>query len=399
MVAAPLVQAPPPAVPEVGTARRGRDVVRVLLFLLALAAPLLAMTLHLDRGPRLSENRHLADRPKLVLRPRELASFPGKFRYYFADHFGFRDTLIDLHGLICLRLLGVLPNPDVTKGKDDWLFLASEQSTDYYRHTDLFTPAELERWRQVLDERRAWLAARGAVYVFVVAPNKETIYGEYMPDLLTQVAPQSRLDQLLDYLRRHSQVQIVDLRGVLTAAKGEERLYHKTDTHWNDRGAFRAYRTIMAAVRASVPSAALLPWDRFERTERETDGMDLTRQIGIVNAFREQRLDLTPKPPLVVSRIEEGDDENRPIAVSARGTDLPGVVVFRDSFFNAVLPWLAESFGQGLYLWQDEFAPEPIEKVHPRVVIQEIVERKLMRINPGNPKLPPLSPPVAAPPP
>lgn len=391
MVAAtytPLSHSLPPGASSTG--HRRRDTIRVLLFLLALATPLGSMILHLDRGPKLSENRHLAERPRLVLRPRELASFPGTFRYYFADHFGFRDTLIRLHGLLCLRLLGVLPNPDVTRGKEGWLFLANERSTDYYRHTELFTPAELERWRQVLEARRNWLAARGAAYLFVVAPNKETIYGEMMPELLTQVAPESRLDQLVTYLRGHSDVRLVDLRGVLTAAKGEERLYHKTDTHWNDRGAFRAYRAIMAAVPASVSGATALPWDRFERTERDTDGMDLTRQIGIRDVFRERRLDLTPTRPLGLAAVDQ--DDVRPVAVSARGTDLPAVVVFRDSFFSSLLPWLAESFGIGLYLWQDEFAVEPIDRIHPQVVIQEIVERKLMQLEPSNPPLPPLPP-------
>lgn len=385
---APTTQIGGPA-PE-GIAVRARDALRMLVFLLALATPLAGMALHLERGPRLSENRRLAERPKVTLHPRELVSFPGKFRYYFADHFGFRDTLIHLHGLLCLRVLGVLPNPDVTKGKDGWLFLASERSTDYYRHTDLFTDAELERWRRVLEERRAWLAARGAAYVFVVAPNKETIYGEYMPDLLTQVAARSRLDQLIDYLGRHSDLSIVDLRGVLTAAKNEERLYHKTDTHWNERGAFRAYRAIMAAVRATVPGAGLLSWDRFDRTEHDAEGMDLTRQIGITGAFREQQLDLTAKESLVLPHVEQ--DDSQPITVPTRGTDLPAVVVFRDSFFTSLVPWLAESFGEGLYLWQDEFAPEPIERVHPRVVIQEIAERKLMRLEPVNAALPPLPP-------
>ena len=391
MVAAtytPLSHSLPPGASSAG--HRRRDTIRVLLFLLALATPLGSMILHLDRGPKLSENRHLAERPRLVLRPRELASFPGTFRYYFADHFGFRDTLIRLHGLLCLRLLGVLPNPDVTRGKEGWLFLANERSTDYYRHTELFTPPELERWRQVLEARRNWLAARGAAYLFVVAPNKETIYGEMMPELLTQVAPESRLDLLVTYLRGHSDVRLVDLHGVLTAAKGEERLYHKTDTHWNDRGAFRAYRAIMAAVPASVSGATALPWDRFERTERDTEGMDLTRQIGIRDVFRERRLDLTPTRPLGLAAVEQ--DDVRPVAVSARGTDLPAVVVFRDSFFSSLLPWLAESFGTGLYLWQDEFAVEPIDRIHPQVVIQEIVERKLMQLEPSNPPLPPLPP-------
>src|ERR1700709_2093648 len=117
--------APPPlsaTTPPAG--RRARDVARIALFLAALIVPMVAMTLHLDSGPQLAENRRLAERPKLTLRPKELLSFPGSFRAYFADHFGFRGDLIHRNGTLSLNLLDVPSNRDITVGKDGWLFLA-----------------------------------------------------------------------------------------------------------------------------------------------------------------------------------------------------------------------------------------------------------------------------------
>jgi hypothetical protein len=360
---------------------RLRDVVRIGLFALALSIPLLTMLLGLDRGPQLTENRRLSARPTLVLRPRELAALPGQFRFYFSDHFGFRSTLIHLQGVLDLRVFGVLPRPDVTMGEDGWLFLAGERSTECYRRTDLFTDADLESWRRGLERRQTWLAARGAAFFFVIAPDKETIYGEKMPAMLTQVAPRSRLDQLVDYLRERSTVRIVDLRSALLAGKNDGRIYNKTDTHWNDQGAFLGYRELMRQVGQVVPTARVLGWDDFDVSRRLTDGMDLTWQLGLSDVFREERIELKPKRPLPITTPDQND--LTPIMVGDRGTGRPAVVVFRDSFFTNVVPWLAESFGRGVYLWQDRFDAGVVKQVDPKIVIQEIAERKLM-LEPGD---------------
>jgi len=361
-------------------APRLRDVVRVGLFALAVSIPLLTMLLGLDRGPQLTENRRLSARPSLVLRPRQLVALPGQFRFYFADHFGFRSTLIHLDGVLNLRVFGILSRPDVTMGEDGWLFLAGERSTECYRRTDLFSDAELEGWRRGLERRQAWLAARGAAFFFVIAPDKETIYGEKMPAMLTQVAPRSRLDQLVDYLHERSTVRIVDLRAALVAGKSDGRIYNKTDTHWNDHGAFLGYQELMRQVRQVVPAARVLGRDDFDVSRRLTDGMDLTYQLGLSDVFREERIELKPKRPLPIATPDQNDPT--PITVGDRGTGRPAVVVFRDSFFTAVVPWLAESFGRGEYLWQDRFDAGVVERVAPKVVIQEIAERKLM-LEPG----------------
>jgi hypothetical protein len=361
-----------------------RDILRIGLFVSALLLPLSALVFDFDEGPQLSENRRYAEMPKLILQPKELASFPGKFRSYFSDHFGFRSSLIHAYGLFCLRVFGIPSNHNVIIGRDGWLFLSGERSLDYYRRIDLFTDDQLEQWAKVLEERRDWLARRGAVYFFVVAPNKDTIYGEYMPELYTQVGLRSRLDQLMDYLRQHSRVKVIDLRPVLNEAKKHARLYHRTDTHWNDLGAFLAYQEVMSVIRSSVPGTQTLSRDDFSLSERSTNGMDLAGQLGLGDVFREARDELTPRPPLTLLHLEQNDVA--PILVSSSEEGLPAAVVFRDSFFTQIVPWLANSFGRGAYYWQYDFDPLPIEEIRPKIVIQEIAERKLMTLVPRNPR-------------
>ena len=189
-----------------------------------ISLPLLGMILGFDRSFVLEENRILATRPELKLARRALGAFPARFEAYFNDQFGFRKRLIYWLALVKVQGLGVTSTPGVTLGRDGWLYLASDAAVSSYRATRPFTPSQLENYRQIVEERRDWLAARGIPYVLVIPPNKETIYPEFMPAAYTKVNSRSRLDQLVDHMKSHSNVPIIDVRDDLREAKRVERL-------------------------------------------------------------------------------------------------------------------------------------------------------------------------------
>jgi len=61
------------------------------------------------------------------------------------------------------------------------------------------------------------------------------------------------LDQLLAHLRKHSRVEVLDLRAPLREASRREEVYFPLDTHWNDRGALEAYRAVCGRLKAWFP--------------------------------------------------------------------------------------------------------------------------------------------------
>jgi len=369
--------------------RRVADALLVLVFLAGICAPLVGVRV----GSHGWDIGSLADKRKNVepvlfqggaamgattgARIKAIAQFPGQFKYYFFDHFGFRNLLIRLHGMLMVNGLHVTSNQSVLLGKDGWLFLANEGSLDDYRHADPFTPTQLESWRQELETRRRWCAERGIAYLVVFAPSKHSIYPEEMPDVYTRLPQPSRLPQLVAYLtERHSPVDVLDLtRPLLDAKRDGTRLYQKTDTHWNDRGAWVGYAAIMADVRTNVPGVRVLSLADFDKVTTVRPGLDLTGLLGLRESYHEQSLDLKARIPLRLPYVEQ--DVIEPFTVNASSPALPGVVVFRDSFSTAVLPWLAESFGRGAYLWEYGFDKQVIELERPAIVIQEIAERKL----------------------
>jgi hypothetical protein len=305
-----------------------------------------------------------------------LAHFPGEFKAYLGDNFGFRNLLIKAHGMLMVRGLNTTSTHMVELGKDGWLYLANDGSIEDYRNLEPWTEEELAQWRQVLEERQAFCAKMGIPYLFVVAPSKHDVYPEFMPDKLTRVREEGRLDQLMAYLKRcGSQVEIVDLRPALAEArKPGVRVYHKTDTHWNDRGAWAAYQAVMRAARAKVPGVKVLPLSDFTPEESIDPGMDLARLLGLNDQYREHALNLKANIPLRLSRVQQ--DDVIPINIEGEG---PRVVVFRDSFMTSLLPWLAEGFGHGVYLWEDGFDTEVIKREKPDIVIQEVAQRKFMQ--------------------
>ena len=83
----------------------------------------------------------------------------------------------------------------------------------------------------------------GGRFVFVVAPNKHTVYPEQLPAGLGRSDTSTRLDQLAAALHERGE-PFVDLRPVLMELKQSRRAYQRLGTHCNDVGAHAAYLAI-----------------------------------------------------------------------------------------------------------------------------------------------------------
>jgi hypothetical protein len=62
-------------------------------------------------------------------------------------------------------------------------------------------------------------------------------------------------------------------------------------------------------------------------------------------------------------------------------------VVFRDSFFETIIPFIAEDFGQIVYIWKQydhAIMKDLIDHQKPQIVIEEMVERLLNLVREQN---------------
>lgn len=366
-------------------------------FVLLSWLPLLALTLGFDPRVEMVEKRVLAEVPSLGADPASMASFPSEFEAFWNDHFGFRNVLIRWHHLMRLRLLGLSSNENVVAGTDGWLYYAGQGNLDLFRAATPMTDADLSLWQTHLEESRDWLADRGIPFLFVVAPSKATIYPEHLPSSVRRVGSENRFQQLLRHLRARSTVPVLDLTPTMLLGKEEELVYHPTDTHWNDVGAFRAYRAIEAAVAELLPGVAPAGEDEFRRVAVRRIGGDIAQMLGLADAYEADVVELQPLEPepfewhttglhpvLLPEGSEEGErafgiERRVPLAAVRAREDLPTLVMFRDSFGTALLPYMARDYRRAVFYWQYRIDPAVVSLERPDVVVQEVAERYFVR--------------------
>lgn len=364
---------------------------QIVVFVGAIWLPLADNLFQLDKTTALNEKRIPPPMPELPKNYATFAQYPEKFEAFYTDRFGFRNSLIFMHNLIRWGFFNDSISDRVLVGKEPWLFYNGRRVIDYHRGLNPFKREDLEKWRRVLEGRRDWCRERGIEYVVFFTPNKHSIYPEYLPDDIRIVRDVRRLDQLLAYMKMHSDLLIVDVRQELLEAKNKERLYHWTDSHWNDRGSFVACQVLIERLSGLFPSLRKYDESDFVKSSKPDIGWGLAVLLGLEDIIHEERLVCQPKdgwPQLEMirkglcpssGRTFEGEP---PFALEQ---DLDGglnVVVLRDSFFDNLVKFFAPHFRRSVYYWQYEFDIAVIEHEKPDLVLQEILERELMRLDP-----------------
>jgi alginate O-acetyltransferase complex protein AlgJ len=372
------------------------NVALILFFALLLIAPHVVELWEAGSQAPSVEQRKMAARPDTSL---ILKSFPGyaaQFEQYYQDSFGLREQMIRWNNRLRLLLFAESPIPGVRIGRDGWLFYANEWALEEYENVIPYKDRDLAKIKEITEERIHWLERRGMKLFILVAPEKATIYGEYLPPAIHRIGSQSRLDQLADYLRSDPGIEFIDPRDALFRAKQVQRLYHRTDTHWNGYGALIGYVTLMERIAHYFPAVRIPSAGDFMVSAAEGRGGDIARMLSLDDVIKEERITVAPKfTPRAVDGSRPYPDPVDTAVYPGRGMvvketkdpRLPKALVFRDSFASPLIPLLAESFQSTVFVWTHDFLPELIEREKPDLIIFECVERYLNALTKGNPAL------------
>jgi hypothetical protein len=317
---------------------------------------------------------------------REVYHLPRMLTEYFKDHFGLRAELIRWQASAKVGWLRSSSSPEVLLGREGWLFHTGEKEVEMFAGAEPFTAGGLEDWRRFLEATRDWAARRGASFVVTFVPEKQTVYPELMPDGLTRSRAASRQDELIEYMKARSDVRLVDLRPALAEAKAAGRIYHRTDTHWNELGVFAAYGALGSELAERHGATRPLPATEFE-VAPDTYSGDLAGLLGLHGVLKEERPRLRPRRP-ARARIEGECGDTGQCSSEIGGASLPRLVMYRDSASSYLVPLLAEHFSRGVYVWDRgwKFSDELLESERPNVLVLEMVERRLMGDPPPAPR-------------
>lgn len=325
-----------------------------------------------------------------VLRPPW--SFPARltpeaFRrvsLWFNDRLGLRYPLLVFDSHWRLNVWRLRFRADVLFGHASWLFFNDSPPLPAARLADLrgalrMSEADIATIdRQIAGAKERFNACRKGVFV-AVAPNKQSIYPEELRKDGTY--PASRLDDLLARLGPDARSMFIDPRSELRAAKSRHgvALYHPTDSHWNDLGAFIAYQKIVDVLaRADLvdrPDLATLEGVEV-RAEASAGGDVATRLLYLPWNFPDQRIALRGGANVPLSLHTERD---RVIVNNPGGRRK--LLILADSFAPPLASLLARHFHEVEMLsrptWPAIFDGEVVAARNPDVTILELAERSL----------------------
>ena len=359
-----------------------RDKVLLWLVALSLALPGLALLVTGSRTNTLFENRPAEAWPTPFG-----AGFTAAFERAFADRFGGRDLLIRMHHAAKVAVFGISPVNKVLVGRDGWLYYAGDDGREFDRRRAPLDAAAAQRAAAVAEgirQRVRYLAERGAGYVMVVVPDKQTIYPEHLPAAHRGWTGVSPLDLLLataaPEIRRH----IVDLRQPLLAAKDLRQLYFRTDSHWNESGGWIGHLEVLAAVRREMglPEAAHPALPPVQPAGR-VDG-DLVKMMGVGGGRVEPALSLVRAPGWTAcARSATGAplEWGAPMqTLRCPSAALGKVAIYHDSMGIGMLPLLAHEFQESLWVSDRKWNLAQLAAAAPAVVVDQVVERNLAAI-------------------
>ena len=348
--------------------KRSVSLVFTILFMAACLLPAAGMALLGPSQP--GANEVLSPRPALTDRDGKLnGSVLTDAAAYFGDHFGFRQELITGWAKLNAALFRTSTAEDVILGREGWLYFAPTLG-DYTR-TDPMTDRELWCAARTLYLLQENARSDGGEFLFVIAPNKNSLYPDAMPLL-----PVEKADSNARSLFRRLEEMGVDHLDLFSVFRQEEEiLYFPTDSHWNGRGAALAADALLTALgrEGGYYTAEFLPG------EHKGDLYEMLYPAG-----KETDPDQIYAPGFTFT----GGGKN-PDAITIRTQSAAGqgsLVMYRDSFGRNLYPYLAERFESAVFSRKTDYGST--ELAPGDVLVIELVERNLRYLNQYAPAIP-----------
>lgn len=255
---------------------------------------------------------------------------------WFEKNFAFRSEMVTAHAVIFYRCFGMSAQKGVIAGTDGWLYY-KDSLEDY--QGKLMSRRQLFQVAHSLKMIQDYAEKYGVKFIFVPAPNKNSLYGGNMPYYYRLFAgSESNLVHLYEFLNMEG-VNYVDLRASLG---GEDRvLYHKRDSHWTNEGAAIAADVIMDTLNWEHKSYKGKAYSVRRDFEGDLEGMLFPARIR-----PEEEVYYEPMPEFTY--VEEVENNFAP-RISTRSEAAGNLLMYRDSFGNALLPFFAESYGKAYF--------------------------------------------------
>ena len=334
-------------------------------FLCACLIPSLGMLI-LPEEPA-AANQTLAQPPSLTTQDGSLnVQVLDEVTDYVQDHFALRQRLITANAALESAVFQTSAQDSVLLGREGWLFY--RETVEDYLHTDPLTDRELFCAARTLALLTEYAQTRGASLTFTAAPNKASLYPQYLPYVGTPLEGADDIDRLIPLLEAQG-VAYADLFAPFR--REDQVLYHATDSHWTNWGAALAHDTLMDSLGGSDWS----PWFTQSWHTENTHRGDLYEMLYPTGEMLEGEVVFNREFTFRHVRPIRSPEDQR------IETENPGkagnLLMFRDSFGNTLYPFMAEDFGHAVFSRSMPYQMALLEESGVDTVVIELVERNL----------------------
>lgn len=300
------------------------------------------------------EKRALTTAPAFSAEALFDGSYTAALGEFCADQFPLRSLFVDLKAG-CERLLLRGENNGVIIGKEGYL-ISRQEYTDAQYDTLRQNAATLRRIAAEAQER-------GMNVVLSAVPRSVDVNRRYLPSLYDSSAADAVWEIWEEATAGMSTAST--LEALRAAAEGGEQVWYKTDHHWTSAGAYRAYVTL-------APSLGYEPYDESAFEEQTVtdaffgttyasaglrntapDVLSLWRYEGdtdyrvVIHGAGGRTLE-----GLYDLAAAESDDPynvflggtNAYVCVEPQRTELPTLLILKDSYAQSLAPYLARHF-------------------------------------------------------
>lgn len=343
------------------------NIIYILAVVVIMLIPFVGMAVTPDAaGISDSEKRDLATFPGLRLEDGKInINYLNGMGDYFQDHFALRANMITANSLLKENTLGSVPMDKVIIGKNDWLYF--EGTINDYLGRELLSERELYSITHNLSLMQEYVEKSGGKFLFTVAPNKNSLYAENMPN--NYLKGENRNFSNLYPLLTQEGINTVNLFDLFE--NEDDVLYLKRDSHWNNKGAILAYNAIMDTLGIQHDTYAQIKMTERVDHEGDLDEMLLPlHQTPELQYYPQIKFSYTTSSDFVdnMDAWIETHNENK------RDT----LLMYRDSFGESLVPLFAEQFENAYFSRLVPYKLENITQYNPDYVVIEKVERSLI---------------------
>lgn len=344
--------------------KKGKLIYCILFFAICLC-PSLGMLV--TKQETSSENRQLSEFPSPKTEEGKInVEWLSQAGDYFQEHFAFRNELVTGNALLHGRLLETSTADGVIQGKNGWLYY--KDSLDDYLGQDLLSDRSLFNIAHMLSMTQQALEEKGVNFLFTIAPNKNSLYGDNMPyyDKL-KVSDQTNRENLEGWLKTEK-VAYADLYQALM--EEDEVLYHARDSHWNNKGAALAADVLMDALGKDHDS-----YEGESYTVRRDYTGDLDTMLYPLASTADDEIYYDKET--TYATVEEIQSNFDPRITTVNPVKEGSLVMYRDSFGNALLPYMADAYANVYFSRGIPYQLMDVETHSADTVIIERAERFL----------------------